>query len=43
MCTPESLWRAVAGKTRLVELGWESVGVLELLALPTMRRERWEP
>lgn len=43
MCTPESLWRAVSGKTRLVELGWESVGVLELLALPTMRRERWEP
>lgn len=43
MCTPESLWRAVSGQTRLVELGWESVGVLELLALPTMRRERWEP
>jgi len=43
MCTPESVWRAVAGQTGLADLGWKAVGVLELLALPTMRRERWEP
>ena len=28
--------------TPMVELGWKSLGLLELTALPTMDRERWE-
>lgn len=45
MCGPESLWRFISGQppSRMTDLGWRSVGVLELLALPTMDRERWEP
>lgn len=47
MCTPESVWRTVAGRwggdARFVDLGWKSVGILELTALPTIGRERWEP
>ncbi|GEK79363.1 Type 1 glutamine amidotransferase-like domain-containing protein [Agrococcus baldri] len=35
---------AVAGTAEgpLAELGWRSLGVLELTALPTVRREHWE-
>lgn len=42
---PEMGWKAIAGKgpNRAVELGWKSVGVLELTALPTIRRENWVP
>ncbi|KFC68555.1 Peptidase E [Devosia sp. LC5] len=42
---PELGWKAIAGKgpNRAVELGWKSVGVLELTALPTIRRENWIP
>lgn len=42
---PEMGWRAIAGKgpNPAVELGWKSVGVLELTALPTIRRENWVP
>lgn len=38
-------WRAIAGKAQgpLTELGWKSVGVLELTALPTIREESWIP
>ncbi|MDI9892401.1 Type 1 glutamine amidotransferase-like domain-containing protein [Microbacterium sp. IEGM 1404] len=47
MCTPESVWRTVAGRwgaqAGLVDLGWKSVGVLELTALPTIGEERWMP
>ncbi|SIR95581.1 Type 1 glutamine amidotransferase-like domain-containing protein [Microbacterium sp. RURRCA19A] len=47
MCTPESVWRTVAGQwggqAGLVNLGWKSVGVLELTALPTIGEERWMP
>ncbi|WP_223627448.1 Type 1 glutamine amidotransferase-like domain-containing protein [Microbacterium sp. EST19A] len=47
MCSPFSAWRSVAGRWPerhdLVELGWESVGLLELTALPTVDRDRWEP
>lgn len=44
-CTPESAWRFVAGKTPapLVELGWKSVGLLELTALPSIGEKRWMP
>lgn len=39
-------WRFISGnepRTPMVELGWKSVGVLELTALPSIDRERWEP
>jgi dipeptidase E len=38
-------WRFINGKatTPLVELGWKSLGVLELTALPTLGREAWVP
>ena len=44
-CTPASAWRFVAGKSPspMVDLGWKSVGLLELTALPSIGRERWEP
>ncbi|WP_026059718.1 Type 1 glutamine amidotransferase-like domain-containing protein [Microbacterium yannicii] len=47
MCSPQTVWMSTAGRwpdqTGLTELGWRSVGVLELSALPTIGRERWEP
>src|SRR5690349_1028744 len=45
MCTPASAWRFIAGKTPgpMTELGWKSVGVLELTALPSIGAERWVP
>jgi dipeptidase E len=38
-------WRFVSGKSplRLTDLGWSSLGVLELTALPSLDRERWVP
>ena len=38
-------WRFISGKSELpmVDLGWKSVGILELTALPSIDRERWEP
>ena len=38
-------WQFIAGKSRLhmVDLGWKSVGLLELTALPSIDRARWEP
>ena len=44
-CTPASAWRLVAGKTPapMVELGWKSVGLLELTALSSIGEERWVP
>jgi len=44
--TPGGAWRFVAGqqpRTPMCELGWKSVGLLELTALPSIPRERWEP
>jgi dipeptidase E len=43
--SPGGAWRFVAGQqpaTPMCELGWKSVGLLELTALPSIRRERWE-
>jgi dipeptidase E len=46
-CSPQSVWRTTVGgapeRPGLTGLGWKSVGVLELTALPTVGRERWEP
>jgi dipeptidase E len=38
-------WQAIRGtaKSPLCDLGWKSVGVLELTALPTIREENWVP
>jgi dipeptidase E len=45
MCTPASAWRFIAGQepSALCDLGWKSVGVLELTALPSIDMERWVP
>jgi len=38
-------WRQIAGQTPtpMVELGWKSVGMLELTALPSIDKESWVP
>ncbi|HEX3814287.1 MAG TPA: hypothetical protein VHX59_15745 [Mycobacteriales bacterium] len=38
-------WQAITGTapSPLCELGWKSLGVLELTALPTIREENWVP
>jgi dipeptidase E len=45
MCTPFSAWRFIAGQSSspMCDLGWKSVGVLELTALPSIGEERWIP
>lgn len=45
MCTPDSAWRFVAGQSPapMCDLGWKSVGLLELTALPSISAERWVP
>lgn len=44
-CTPTSVWRSTAdqrpGGPSLTGLGWRSVGVLELTALPSIAEDRW--
>ena len=43
---PEHAWRFISGReprTPMAELGWKSVGVLELTALPSIDKERWVP
>src|SRR5258705_13093189 len=44
--TPRVAWRFIAGReprTPMCELGWKSLGVLELTALPSIDREQWVP
>jgi dipeptidase E len=43
--TAVTTWRQIAGQTPtpLVELGWKSVGMLELTALPSIDEENWVP
>ena len=41
-CTPASVWRSIAGHG-MCDLGWASVGVLELTALPSIDADRWIP
>ena len=41
-CSPASVWQAIAGGG-LCGLGWDSVGVLELTALPSIGQDRWVP
>jgi dipeptidase E len=46
MAGPRQAWRCISGQERgtpTVGLGWRSVGVLELTALPSLDEERWVP
>ncbi|WP_430787064.1 Type 1 glutamine amidotransferase-like domain-containing protein [Virgibacillus flavescens] len=38
-------WQFISGKSEnpMVDLGWKSVGVLELTALPSIDKDRWLP
>ena len=42
---PGGAWRAISGHTRspFSGLGWKSLGVLELTALPSIKKESWVP
>jgi dipeptidase E len=42
---PGSAWRFITGRasTPMCELGWKSLGVLELTALPSIDEELWVP
>ena len=43
---PEQAWKFISGqepRTPMCELGWKSVGVLELTALPSIDEEQWIP
>ncbi len=44
-CTPASAWRFIAGQSPspVCDLGWKSIGVLELTALSSIGEERWVP
>jgi dipeptidase E len=41
--SPAGVWRFISGQSAqpMCELGWKSLGVLELAALPSIDRERW--
>jgi dipeptidase E len=41
----ERVWNFISGNSErpMVSLGWKSVGVLELTALPSIDREQWVP
>ncbi|MET0885240.1 MAG: Type 1 glutamine amidotransferase-like domain-containing protein [Mycetocola sp.] len=41
--SPGGAWRFITGQasTPMCELGWKSLGVLELTALPSIDKERW--
>ena len=44
--SPGGAWRFISGREPrcpMTELGWKSLGVLELTALPSIDKERWVP
>ena len=46
MAGPGAAWRFISGqepRCPMTELGWKSLGVLELTALPSIGAERWAP
>jgi dipeptidase E len=46
MAGPRNAWRFISGqepRCPMVGLGWKSMGVLELTALPSLDKERWVP
>lgn len=42
-CNPEQAFRFITGQSQatMTGLGWKSLGVLELTALPSLEKERW--
>jgi dipeptidase E len=44
-CGPDMTWRFISGQSSLpmCGLGWKSLGVLELTALPSIGEQRWVP
>lgn len=42
---PVAAWRTISGNdpSPFANLGWKSVGVLELTALPSLKKELWQP
>src|SRR6266480_3413185 len=46
MAGPAAAWRFISGRearTPMCELGWKSLGVLELTTLPSIDEELWVP
>jgi dipeptidase E len=45
MAGPAAAWRLISGRDTcpMCELGWKSLGVLELTALPSIKEEQWLP
>ncbi len=46
MVSPVQAWKFISGQepeTPMCELGWNTVGILELTALPSIEKERWVP
>ena len=46
MAGPAAAWRFISGqepRCPMCELGWKSLGVLELTALPSLDRDQWVP
>lgn len=44
--TPAGAWRFISGRSpsiSMCEIGWKSLGVLELTALPSIDKDRWIP
>jgi dipeptidase E len=44
MVSPVQAWKFISGQepeTPMCELGWKSLGILELTALPSIDKERW--
>lgn len=44
MVSPVQAWKFISGQEPecpMIELGWKSVGILELTALPSIPKERW--
>lgn len=46
MVSPVQAWKFISGQEPecpMCELGWKSMGILELTALPSIDKERWIP
>jgi dipeptidase E len=43
MAGPVAAWRFISGQDPMCGLGWKSLGVLELTALPSLAEELWVP
>ena len=43
MSNPQNAWKFISGQSiaPMTDLGWKSIGVLELTALPSLEKERW--